>query len=50
MSYCNDRNVPFVGIVGESELAEGVVSLKDMDSGDQQKVNIAQLSEILLQA
>lgn len=50
MSYCNDRNVPYVGIVGETELAEGVVSLKDMDSGDQQKVNIAQLSEILLQA
>lgn len=50
MSYCNDRKVPYVGIVGEAELAEGVVSLKDMDSGDQQKVNIAQLSEILLQA
>lgn len=50
MSYCNDRNVPYVGIVGETELAEGVVSLKDMDSGDQQKVNIAQLSEILVQA
>ena len=50
MSYCNDRKVPYVGIVGETELAEGVVSLKDMDSGDQQKVNIAQLSEILLQA
>lgn len=50
MSYCNDRKVPYVGIVGETEFAEGVISLKHMETGDQQKVTIEQLSEILSQA
>lgn len=47
MSYCNDRNVPFVGIVGESELAENVVSVKNMATGEQQKLSIGQIMDLL---
>ena len=47
MSYCNDRNVPFVGIVGESELAENVVSVKNMTTGEQQKLGIGQITDLL---
>ena len=35
MSYANAKNVPFVAIIGETELAEGKVMLKNMTSGGQ---------------
>ena len=40
MQYANDRNIPFVAIVGESEMAENVIMLKDMITGNQEKVLI----------
>ena len=38
MVYANKKNVPFVAMVGENEISEGTVNLKDMRSGEQQKV------------
>ena len=38
MEYANRREVPFVVIIGSQELAEGEATIKDMRSGDQQKV------------
>lgn len=38
MSYANARNVLYVGIIGESERQEGVISLKNMVTGDQNNV------------
>ncbi len=38
MSYANDRAIPYVAIVGESELQNGVIALKDMSSGEQQNL------------
>jgi histidyl-tRNA synthetase len=38
MSYANDRAIPYVAIVGESELLNGVIALKDMTSGEQQNL------------
>ena len=35
MAYANAHGVPYVAIVGESELAEGKVTLKDMATGQQ---------------
>jgi histidyl-tRNA synthetase len=35
MSYANARNVPYVGIIGESEREAGIVSVKNMVTGDQ---------------
>ena len=40
MQYANDRNIPFVAIVGESEMTENVIMLKDMTTGNQEKVLI----------
>ena len=40
MQYANDRNIPFVAIVGESEMAENVITLKNMTTGEQEKVLI----------
>lgn len=36
MSYANAKQIPYVAIVGESEMAEGKVNLKNMITGEQQ--------------
>ncbi|WP_321519280.1 histidine--tRNA ligase [uncultured Bacteroides sp.] len=43
MGYANDKKIPFVAIVGENEMNEGKVMLKNMESGEQQLVDIVQL-------
>ena len=35
MQYANAKNIPFVAIVGENEMSEGKVTLKNMVSGEQ---------------
>ncbi len=36
--YADDKGIPFVAIVGESELQQGIVTVKDMKSGEQRAV------------
>ena len=43
MSYANARMVPFVAIVGENEMKEGKVMLKNMTSGEQSLVTPEEL-------
>lgn len=38
MKYANKRSIPFVAIIGESERVENAVSLKNMQSGKQEKI------------
>lgn len=40
MSYANAHNVPFVALVGETEIAEGRITLKNMTTGEQQSLTI----------
>ena len=40
MSYANTLGVPFVALVGESEMQAGLVTLKNMVSGEQQQLDI----------
>ncbi|PXY00628.1 histidine--tRNA ligase [Marinifilum breve] len=47
MTYANNKNIPYVIMVGETEMEEGVVSLKNMESGDQEKLTPEQLIEKL---
>ncbi len=47
MSYANALQVPFVAMVGETEMAEGTVTLKNMQTGEQQSVTPQQLIEIV---
>ncbi len=41
MNYADRIGVPFVAFLGEDEVANAVVSLKDMVSGEQEKVSLA---------
>lgn len=38
MSYANARLVPFVALVGETEIAQGTVTLKNMTTGEQESL------------
>ncbi len=38
MKWANERNIPFVAIVGEQELADGTITIKDMATGRQETV------------
>lgn len=40
MSYANAQGIPYVALVGEQELADGRIALKDMQSGEQQSLTI----------
>ncbi|MCQ2351126.1 MAG: histidine--tRNA ligase [Paludibacteraceae bacterium] len=43
MGYANDRKIPYVAIIGESELQSGVIALKDMTTGEQTNLTAEEL-------
>ena len=38
MTYADRQKIPFVVLLGEDEIREGLVSVKDMQTGEQQKL------------
>ena len=47
MSYANAKQIPFVALAGENEMAEEKLTLKNMLSGEQQLVTIEELINII---
>ena len=47
MSYANARKIPFVALVGEQEIEDGVVTLKEMETGNQERLTPDQLVDRL---
>ena len=47
MQYANVKAVPFVALVGENEMSAGMVTLKNMTTGEQQMVPAAELLSLL---
>ena len=47
MSYANARNIPYVALVGEQEMKDGMVTLKEMETGNQELLTPEQLVERL---
>ena len=43
MAYANAKQIPFVALAGENEMNEGKLTLKDMTTGEQQMLTIAEL-------
>jgi histidyl-tRNA synthetase len=50
MSYADAQAVPFVAIIGESELASGTITLKNMSTGEQQQVTAEEAIAIVAKA
>ena len=47
MGYANNHNIPYVAIVGENEMNEGTIAVKNMESGEQKSMNIDELIALL---
>ncbi|MDD3320146.1 MAG: histidine--tRNA ligase [Paludibacter sp.] len=47
MSYADNKKIPFVAIVGETEMTEGKVMLRNMKTGEQNLVSLDELIETL---
>lgn len=47
MNYANKRNIPFVVLVGTSEMENNTFTVKDMQSGDQKEIDFVGLKVLL---
>ena len=47
MSYADNKNIPFAAIVGENEMNENKVMLKNMKTGDQQLCSLEELLRLI---
>ena len=47
MQYANQKAIPYVVIVGENEMAEGKITLKDMTSGEQNMLSPDELVQVI---
>jgi len=47
MKYANDKNVPYVVMIGGNEMEKGVLSVKNMESGEQKNMSLEELVELL---
>ena len=43
MTYANNKGIQYVILVGEDEMASGILSIKNMESGEQSNLNITDL-------
>ncbi len=47
MGYANNHNIPFVAIIGETEIENGTITVKNMANGEQKSMNIDELIAML---
>ena len=47
MGYADALHIPFVAIIGENEMKNGTVTLKDMTTGEQQQLTVDSLIEAI---
>jgi histidyl-tRNA synthetase len=45
--YADDRAIPFVAIIGENEINNNTITVKDLQSGEQKEYNIKDLTHML---
>jgi len=48
MSYANAKHIPFVALAGENEIQAGQITLKNMETGEQQMLTADELINKLL--
>lgn len=47
MAYADAKNIPYVILIGGDEIASGELTLKDMQSGEQKKLTVLGILELL---
>lgn len=48
MKYANNKNIPFVILVGENEMKNNLITVKDMQSGEQTETSLKEFIEKVL--
>ena len=48
LNYANIENIPFVIIIGEDELKENKVMIKNMNTGVQEKIEISEIADFVI--
>jgi histidyl-tRNA synthetase len=48
MSYADAKNIPYVILIGSEEMQSGLLTIKNMQSGDQQKLSLPEVTTLLL--
>ena len=49
MSYADRLGIPFVAFLGEDEIAQGKISMKNMQTGEQQLLTLAEAADVVLE-
>ncbi len=47
MGYANNHSIPYVAIIGEQEMNDGTIAVKDMATGEQKQMNVEELRHLL---
>ncbi len=47
MGYANNHSIPYVAIIGEQEMNDGSIAVKDMATGEQKQMNVEELKLLL---
>ena len=47
MGYANNKAIPYVAIIGEQEMNDGTIAVKDMATGEQKTMTACELKEML---
>lgn len=47
LTYANNNNIPFVAMVGENEMKNNTISLKNMKTGEQKSVSLQEIKDII---
>lgn len=47
MAYADDKNIPYVILIGSDEMESGLLTLKNMKSGEQQKLFVEEIISLL---
>jgi histidyl-tRNA synthetase len=47
MSYANAKQIPYVALAGENEMAADKITLKNMETGEQQMLTPEELIQVL---
>jgi len=48
MTYANNRNIPFVALIGENEIQSGQLTVKDMAKGEQLSLSLEETAKRIL--
>lgn len=47
MGYANSHKIPYVAIIGEQEIQDGTIAVKNMSTGEQKQMTTEELKELL---